>query len=71
MTEIFVGGTIVVLVLIILGIKAALSEESTPKTFKSQEENLNIIRQWVTYFGVVSIISLVSTVLYIFYLSNK
>ena len=64
-------GIVVAFALIILGIRAALSGESTPKTFKSQEENLNIIRQWVTYFGVVSIISLVSTVLYIFYLFNK
>jgi len=71
MTEIFVGGTIVVLVLIILGIKATPSEESTPKTFKSQEENLNIIRQWVTYFGVLSVLSLAFTIVYVFYVFNK
>jgi hypothetical protein len=64
-------GIVVVFALIILGIRAGLSGESTPKTFKSQEENLNIIRQWVTYFGVVSIISLIVTVLYLFYLFSK
>jgi hypothetical protein len=64
-------GIVVVFALIILGIRAGLSGESTPKTFKSQEENLNIIRQWVTYFGVVSIIILIVTVLYLFYLFSK
>jgi hypothetical protein len=64
-------GIVVVLVLIILGIRAALSGESTPKTFKSQEENLNIIRQWITYFGVLSILSLAFTIVYMFYVFNK
>lgn len=64
-------GIVVVFALIILGIRAGLSGESKPKTFKSQEENLNIIRQWVTYFGVLSIISLIVTVLYLFYLFSK
>ena len=64
-------GIVVVFALIILGIRSGLSGDSTPKTFKSQEENLNIIRRWVTYFGVISIISLVSTVIYLFYLFSK
>jgi hypothetical protein len=65
-------GIVLVFALIILGIRFGLnSGDSTPKTFRSQEENLNIIRQWVTYFGVISIISLVSTVIYLFYLFSK
>jgi hypothetical protein len=64
-------GIVVAFALIILGIRAALSGESTPKTFKSQEENLNIIRQWVTYFGVLSVLSLAFTIVYVFYVFNK
>jgi len=64
-------GIVVVFALIILGIRAGLSGESKPKTFKSQEENLNIIRQWVTYFGVLSILSLAFTIVYMFYVFNK
>jgi len=70
-------GIIVVFALIVLGIKTVITPKSTPTVesepavFKSQEENLNIIRQWTTYFGVLSIISLVFTVVYVFYLFNK